>query len=48
MNEDEVTWRAECTVCCWASSTGTEYRAEDRADAHTEDTGHKTIVEEDK
>jgi hypothetical protein len=48
MSTEDSYWIAECTDCCWQSSNLSEYRAEDKADAHTEDTGHKTAVSVDE
>lgn len=44
MNEDM--WIANCTECAWENYSFVSHRANSWADAHTEDTGHKTTVEE--
>jgi len=43
-DDDDELWVVECRDCCWQSSGRVEHRINDRADAHTEDTGHKTDV----
>lgn len=35
---------AECKDCCWRFSTSWEPRADTKADEHTKETGHETVV----
>ena len=43
-DDDDELWVVECEVCCWQASGRVEHRINDKADCHTEDTGHKTHV----
>lgn len=41
----DETFIAYCvTECCWQASGSSEYRMNDKADTHTEDTGHSTCI----
>jgi len=42
----EAYWICECTACTWEHYSFTSRRANSWADAHTEETGHKTTVKE--
>lgn len=42
----EAYWISECTECDWEHYTFTSHRANSWADAHTEETAHKTTVKE--
>jgi hypothetical protein len=35
---------AECKTCCAACTTGDDFKAEEWADKHEDETGHKVIV----
>lgn len=49
MHDDDELWIVECRDCCYQASGRVEYRINDRADAHEQETGHKTdVVSEDR
>lgn len=41
---DGLIWVAECYECCALRRSNREYRADEWADTHTDETGHKTYV----
>lgn len=41
--DEDAPWRAECKICCYATSGPTSWGMEDRADAHTADRPGHTV-----
>lgn len=46
MNFNDL-WLSKCTECSWEHWSFVSHRANNWADAHTGETGHKTVVTEE-